>query len=128
MLRTTVVCALLALAFVSSTTSAQETQRASRPSIQPLDVAYGIPKARAKTKGALRLATYNAENIFDDFDDPTLSGEYDDIKEKTSEARLKAVAKAIRELDADVLCLQEIESKRCLEWFRDKYQIGRAHV
>ena len=95
--------------------------RSSQKDVRPAGIWYGIENARPKQQGALRLAAYNAENLFDDFDDPSLSGEYDDINEKTSEERLKAVAAAIRKLDADVLCLEEIESKRCLEWFRDKY-------
>jgi len=104
----------------SSESRPSET-RSSQKDVRPAGIWYGIEHARPKQQGALRLAAYNAENLFDDFDDPSLSGEYDDIKEKTSEERLKAVAAEIRKLDADVLCLEEIESKRCLEWFRDKY-------
>ena len=29
--------------------------------------------------------------------------------------------KSIKELDADILCLQEVESEEALRWFRDAY-------
>jgi endonuclease/exonuclease/phosphatase family metal-dependent hydrolase len=50
-----------------------------------------------------------------------LSGEYDDIKMQTSEDRCKSLAKAIHDLDADVLCLEEVEGEDALRWFRDTY-------
>ena len=119
--------------FVASTALSQATaprennsqqnnsQEKKQKEVRPAGIWYGIEKARPKKTGALRLACYNAENLFDDFDDPTLSGEYDDIKETTTAVRCRGIADAIRRLDADVLCLEEIESKRCLEWFNETY-------
>jgi len=82
---------------------------------------YGVQDAPKKQPGTIRLAAYNVENLFDDVDDPTLQGEYDDIKMVTKPARLQAIADEIRKLDADVLCIEEMESFDCLKWFRDKY-------
>ena len=98
--------------------------------IRPAGIWYGIPEARPKEKGALRLATYNVENLFDPFDDPSLQGEYDDIDETTREVRVRAIAEQIRKLDADVLCLEEVESEACLRWFRDNYlkDMGYEHL
>ena len=50
-----------------------------------------------------------------------MSGEYDDINMKTSEDRCKSLAKAIHDLDADVLGLEEVEGEDALRWFRDTY-------
>ncbi len=100
------------------------TNSASKPApkaVQPAGIWYGTPNAPKKSAGALRIAAYNVENLFDPLDDPALSGEYDDIDEVTSTARLEALAAAIHKLDADVLCMEEVESKTALEWFRDKY-------
>ena len=47
---------------------------------------YGIEKARPKSKGALRLATYNVENLFDQKDDPANPFDQDEM---TDEARLE---------------------------------------
>ncbi len=89
--------------------------------------ATGVPKAPRKAKGCIRLAAFNVENLFDGEDDPKLSGEHDDLAMKTDETRLKNIAAAIRELDADVLALEEVEGEDCLKWFRDTYLKGMGY-
>ncbi|MGA1265866.1 MAG: endonuclease/exonuclease/phosphatase family protein [Phycisphaerales bacterium] len=90
----------------------------------------GVAKAPKKTRGAIRLACFNVENLFDGQDDPALSGEHDDLAMATDETRLGNIAAAIRELDADVLALEEVESEACLKWFRDTYlkDLGYEHL
>ena len=82
---------------------------------------YGIATPPAKADGHFRLTTYNVENMFDDFDDPTLSGDDEDIDDTKPEHQLIAVARAIHKLDSDVICMQEIESIDALMSFRDRY-------
>ncbi|MEY2714670.1 MAG: hypothetical protein RIT24_1013 [Planctomycetota bacterium] len=84
-------------------------------------------RAKSLSDGVLRLAAYNVENLFDHVDDPALSGEFDDMKEPTSDERCKALAKVIREIDADVLCLEEVESRECLAWFNETYLGDRKY-
>lgn len=88
---------------------------------RPARVHFGTEKALPKRDGTLRLASYNAENLFDHADDPTLSGEFDDKAMATASQRCEALAAAIRAVDADVIGLQEIESLEALRWFRDTY-------
>ncbi len=65
------------------------------------------------------VASYNVENLFDLIDDGT---EYTDYKPNTNHwnkralsIKLKNISKTIRHLNADILALQEIESKLALE-------------
>lgn len=93
-------------------------------------IRFGSPSPIAKPAGALRIAVYNVENLFDDFDDPELSGKHDDKGITKPESQCAAAAAAIRAIDADVIGLTEIESKQALLWFRDKYlaDMGYQHV
>ncbi len=119
--------ACAALTIASSTVAfAQSAPAAStaKKEVPPPGMFYGIEKARPKSKGALRLATYNVENLFDQKDDPANPFDQDEM---TDEARLQNLAKTIRELDADILCLEEVESKECLLWFRDNYLKGLGY-
>lgn len=138
--------ALAALALAASVAAAQSTTPSMPPATSPAQATpkqstpasgaapkkvvpppgrfHGIEKARPKTKGALRLACYNVENLFDQKDDPANPFDQDEM---TSPERLEALAKTIRELDADVLCLEEVESKECLAWFRDTYLKGMGY-
>lgn len=91
---------------------------------------YGVPKAPERSPGAIRVATYNIENLFDDVDDPALSDRQEDIDDLKPEGQMAAVALAIREIDADILCLQEIESREALDWFMSGRldAMGYTHV
>jgi endonuclease/exonuclease/phosphatase family metal-dependent hydrolase len=93
-------------------------------------IRYGRDTPLAKVSGVVRLATYNVENLFDDKDDPAISGDIDDKAMTTPPERMAALAATIRALDADVLALEEVESKEALLWFRDGYlkELGYEHV
>ena len=103
-------------------------QKSAKPKKGP-GLRYGITDAPKKTK-AIRLAAYNIQNFFDRVDDPTLSGRWDDMKLTVSDDRAESLAKVIQRLDADVLFLQEVESKEALAWFRDTYlkDMGYAYL
>lgn len=96
----------------------------------------GTSAAPAKAPGTIRLASYNVLNLFDDRDDLLLSDRFDDWFDRDAGQRAKppeqqqAVADAIRQLDADVVGLQEIESFDALIEFREKYLkgLGYDHV
>lgn len=91
---------------------------------------FGLAQPRPKAPGSVRVATYNVENLFDAHDDPELSGDNEDIDDEKPAGELRAVARAIRRLDADILTLQEIESESALLEFRDTYlaDMGYEHV
>lgn len=96
----------------------------------------GTQTVPEKSPGDIRLATYNILNLFDDLDDPTLSGKFDDwydqdrVIRAKPESERRAVADNIRRLDADVICFEEIESYEALVEFRDAYlaDMGYEHV
>lgn len=84
-------------------------------------IRFGAPKPIAKPSGAVRVAVYNVENLFDDQDDPALSGRFEDKDMTKPLEQRQGVAAAIKAIDADVLALTEIESKEALLWFRDEF-------
>ena len=107
--------------------NAQDAEAGSRKRNRAAGFHYGVKDPPARATGAVRLASYNMLNLFDHVDDPALSGENEDITQATPTERCTALAEAIRRLDADVLVLQEIESREALTWFRDTYLAGLGY-
>ncbi len=91
---------------------------------------FGIAQAPEKAPGTFRLTTYNIENLFDDVDDPTLSGDDEDIDDAKPHHQMFAVAQTIRKVNPDVLCVQEVESREALDMFIERYlpDMGYDHV
>lgn len=82
---------------------------------------FGLSTPKPRVAGTVRIAAYNMLNFFDDVDDPTLSGEFDDIKNVTEPQRCIELARTIREIDADIIGLEEVESLDAIKWLRDTY-------
>jgi endonuclease/exonuclease/phosphatase family metal-dependent hydrolase len=102
----------------------------AEPAAAPTEFRFGTAVAPAKPAGTFRLMTYNVENLFDDKDDPKLSGAQEDKDMTKSEAHRRAAADAIRRAQPDVIALQEVESLEALLWWRDEFlkDMGYEHV
>ena len=135
-MKTTRAAFALALALIATASASAQAPKHPTPAEQPNTYtgkaapAIGVTQAPRKARTSLRLGAFNVENLFDGVDDPALSGEQDDLAMRTDETRLKNLAAAIKELDADVLALEEVESEECLRWFRDTYlkDLGYDHL
>ncbi len=77
----------------------------------------------AESANALRIATYNVENLYDRYDDPYSSKDSRaDQNTKSKPAReLYALSKVIKKVDADILALQEVENRGFLTEFNNSY-------
>ncbi len=60
---------------------------------------------------SLKLATYNVKNLLDVFDDPYTRDEITNVKSRED---IEAIAQSIREMDADIVALTEIENEGVL--------------
>lgn len=86
--------------------------------VAPLDVEVG---------DELVVGSYNIKNLFDDKDDPYHRDEGTNPKPRDEMVR---VAKVMHEIDADVLALQEVESRGYLQKFVDAmlFDMGYKHI
>ncbi len=64
--------------------------------------------------GTVTVATYNVLNLFDDHDDPYRE---DEGTPKKPDDQLRCLAGSIRSINADVLCVEEVENRDVLESF-----------
>ncbi len=111
---------------VATAACAQQTPTAAPAGVKRV----GQETARPKSLGAIRLATYNIENLFDERAGGVKPGvEKDAMPNKPAEHK-REVANAIRAIDADIVALQEVGSLEALLWFRDEYlkDAGYEHV
>lgn len=79
----------------------------------------------------LRIATYNAANMFDRYDDPYTEDSSPARGTAPKPARaLYALARVIKQVNADILLLQEVENRNFLAEFNAAYLDGMkyAHV
>lgn len=119
----------VAPAAAPSDASAQPpTGRAGGPASAPDgELRFGIKEPIPAPKGTIRICNYNVENLFDDHDDPALSGSADDKDMTKPLEQREAIAAAIRRINPDVIALQEIESEQALTWFRDQHLAGAGY-
>ncbi len=75
----------------------------------------------------LVIASYNVKNLFDNANDPYHSDEGTRAKPRSE---MRHLARVIREINADVLALQEVESRGYLQQFLETmlYDMGYEHV
>lgn len=69
----------------------------------------------------LRIATYNIRNLFDGIANPGQQAVGTEAEKAKPEKELQALSLAMHDINADIIGLQEVESKSTLTQFRDRF-------
>lgn len=80
----------------------------------------GARPARPERQPGVVVATWNLQNFFDGWDDPYREDEQTEPA-SVSPGRRRRIADALIALDADLICLQEVENRFALEEFVAAY-------
>lgn len=83
--------------------------------------------ANVSVGSEITVATFNVRNLFDDIDDPYRQDESTPAKPRNE---MVLLASALRDINADVVALQEVESRGYLQRFLDVFvpEMGYRHV
>jgi endonuclease/exonuclease/phosphatase family metal-dependent hydrolase len=84
-----------------------------------------LPEPGARAEG-VRVLTWNVENLFDAHDDPYRDDEGTRVA-ADPERRLRGIAAVLRRVNADVVCLQEVENRGVLEDLNDRLLGGLGY-
>lgn len=95
------------------------------------NAAAGKKRAQRRVRRELVVAQWNVENLFDTEDDPEnkgddsfLPGGWQGWTEVRYQVKLDHLAEVIAAMDADVLCLQEVENRRVLDDLTERLTTG----
>ncbi|MCH2101969.1 MAG: endonuclease/exonuclease/phosphatase family protein [Planctomycetes bacterium] len=91
-----------------------------------LSAGPGLDRPRAAELDGLRLVSWNLENWFDKYDDPYRR---DEVTKPAyiNESRQERCAAVLRELNGDIVALQEVENRFVLQQFVDTYLSGMGY-
>ena len=92
---------------------------------RPPGAVTGAEPRLERSADEVLLVTWNVENLFDSWDDPYHE---DEVTAPTPRARRAALGAVLRYLDADVVCLQEVENRGLLEDFVAEQLPGRGYA
>jgi len=84
-----------------------------------------LPSLVQADDGKLVIACYNVENMFDVFDDPYTDDQNTDVK---SREEVATIAKAIQEMDADIVAFSELENLGLLHAMVDEFLPNMGYV
>lgn len=96
--------------------------RSSEPVEQPLTESITTPEwYRPGEVDSVKVATWNVQHFVDPYDNPYIENEREDLPPSDMGNRRKLFAEAIKNLDADVVVLQEFESDSYLRQLSENY-------
>ncbi len=89
---------------------------------RPPDVAHGmvVPAGHVQdTDDTIRILTWNLEHFVDDHDDPYVDSRRENDPSPADRRRRESFAQAMREMNPDVACFQEVESAAYIKSLAD---------
>jgi len=112
---------VLAFAWLAAGCQSPASQTASTTSSADLPAAHTTPPDYTyPDRDTVRVATWNVEHFVDSHDDPYVDSDRENDPGATMDGRAEQFADALRQMNADVVVLQEVESEAFVQTVLDE--------